>query len=255
MPLEPYVASEPFEQDGSCYGMIRGQGQDAFQHIPWRKYSQFIPQPSGAPPLSAMDTTAESQCPSDPSSRRGVQTALCPLAGAEEPGGVVRQGGRDERPRIEAGVDEAEVAIESPDADPSLRAANRRTTGTTRATRSRVQRTPLLCRTIRPATPAAEPPRQIRRRDVHPMGQLDEEQAEEEPGGQKRAPRRSSIVLSTRTAGMPSVSGDLAPMRKARAASPPTLAVGKRRIQRIADDLGPEEPHERDPPGSGWPGS
>ena len=83
---------------------------------------------------------------------------------------------------------------------------------------------------------------------VHPAGELEQEQAEEEPGDQKERRGEGLGRFVDEDAGDAFLQRDLTPDEKGPGGVAAHVGRGEKRIQGIADDLGPEEAPERDPP-------
>jgi hypothetical protein len=101
-----------------------------------------------------------------------------------------------------------------------------RTRGTIFAIRPSVQRTPFNWKRMRRTMPITVIPRQTAAAPIIQPGSSRKRRLRRNPVMRKNVDAENSMVLSTRTPGIPSVKGTCRLMRKARAASPPTLAEG-----------------------------
>ena len=135
--------------------------------------------------------------------------------------------------------------------DPSRLSMNLRTRGKTFAIRLSGPRNPFVWMTMKRAIPATVAARQMRGGGVHPARQAEQDQAEKESGDQKKRRGEALGRLVDEDAGDAFLQGNLPLDEKGPDRVAAQVGRGDERVQGIADELGPEEPPERDGPEMG----
>ena len=119
------------------------------------------------------------------------------------------------------------------------------------ATRPSAQKSPLALEQDEEHDTDDRPAEADRRRNVHPPGQVDEKKTEEEAGHEEQHSGRELDRLVDQDAGDAFRQGRVSPDQESPGGVASDAGRGDERVERVADDLGPEEAQERHRPEMG----